>query len=74
LWPIRLAHTGVEATGKQNPGARRQAPNALAFASLPGNAKNDDASADVAEPVDATDLKSVGGNLVRVRFPPSAPR
>src|SRR5215831_5601334 len=30
-------------------------------------------NADVAEPVDATDLKSVGGNLVRVRVPPSAP-
>jgi hypothetical protein len=27
----------------------------------------------VAEPVDATDLKSVEGNLVRVRVPPSAP-
>jgi hypothetical protein len=30
-------------------------------------------NADVAEPVDATDLKSVEGNLVRVRVPPSAP-
>ena len=29
--------------------------------------------ADVAEPVDATDLKSVEGNLVGVRVPPSAP-
>lgn len=26
---------------------------------------------DVAESVDASDLKSVEGNLVRVRFPPS---
>lgn len=30
-------------------------------------------NADVAEPVDATDLKSVEGDLVRVRVPPSAP-
>ena len=29
--------------------------------------------ADVAEPVDATDLKSVEGNLVGVQVPPSAP-
>ncbi len=29
--------------------------------------------ADVAELVDATDLKSVEGDLVRVRVPPSAP-
>jgi hypothetical protein len=30
--------------------------------------------ADVAEPVDARDLKSLGGNPVRVQLPPSAPR
>ena len=29
--------------------------------------------ADVAELVDARDLKSLDGNVVRVRFPPSAP-
>src|SRR6266566_7943185 len=29
--------------------------------------------ADVAEPVDARDLKSLGGNPVRVQLPPSAP-
>jgi hypothetical protein len=30
-------------------------------------------TADVAELVDARDLKSLDGNVVRVRFPPSAP-
>jgi hypothetical protein len=32
------------------------------------------AHADVAEPVDARDLKSLGGNPVRVQIPPSAPQ
>ncbi len=30
-------------------------------------------AADVVEPVDTPDLKSVGSNAVRVRVPPSAP-